>query len=127
MFRRPNLSSFSLHIPPASDISHFTMKQIAVLIALLFVSSAFADTPPAISARQALDFAEQNMTDRGLGKELYIESVQLLKPALFNGETYWFVKWSHPIPATDPNKIEVGIKVRMDGRVTRLVKGRHDP
>lgn len=104
------------------------MRYLAVLAALLLVSTAaFADNAPAISVHQALDLAEANMKERDLGKVVYIESVTLTRPALFGGETFWFIKWSHPIPATDPNKHEIGIKVRMDGRTTRLVKGRHDP
>jgi len=104
------------------------MKHFAALFALLFAVTAFADdAAPAISAHQALDAAEKNMNERGLGKELYIESVTLKKDSMFNSENYWFVKWSHPIPATNPDKIEVGIKVRMDGRTTRLVKGRREP
>lgn len=107
----------------------YTVKHIAVLAVLLFTVSAFADDAPApaISAHQALDLAEKNMNERGLGKEIYVESVTLTRPAIFGGETFWFIKWSHPIRATDPNKREIGIKVRMDGRTTRLVKGIHEP
>ncbi|MGB8355550.1 MAG: hypothetical protein WCD79_16750 [Chthoniobacteraceae bacterium] len=105
------------------------MKHIVALFALLFAVTAFADdAAPAISAHQALDAAEKNMNERGIGKQVFIESVTLKKDAAFSAEpAYWFVKWSHSIPATDPHKVEIGIKVRMDGRTTRLVKGRNEP
>jgi len=105
------------------------MKHIAALLALLFAATAFADNAaPAVTAHQALDAAEKNMNERGLGSQLYIESVTLKRDAMFSGGgNYWFIKWSHPIPATDPNKVEIGIKVRMDGTTTRLVKNPHEP
>jgi len=103
------------------------MRYLAALAALLLVSTAFASDGPAITLHQALDLAEANMKERDLGKVIYVESVTLVRPAIFGGETYWFIKWSHPIPATDPNKHEIGIKVRMDGRTTRLVKGLREP
>lgn len=96
---------------------------IALLFVCLFAIPAFADDQPAVTLRQALEAAEKSMNERGLGKDLYIDSVVLNRSAMFGGETYWFVKWSHPIPVPDePGKREVGIKVRMDGSATRLVK-----
>ena len=99
------------------------MKYVAALIALLFTVTAFADeAAPPVSARQALDSAEKDMNERGLGKQVFVESVTLMRPPIFGGETFWFIKWSHPIPASAPGTREYGIKVRMDGRTTRLVK-----
>jgi hypothetical protein len=103
------------------------MKHLVALAALFLTVSAFADSAPPISARQALDIAEKNMNERGIGKDVYIVSVTFTHDSLLGGEAYWFVKWSHPIPATDQTKREVGIKVRMDGAATRLVKGFGQP
>lgn len=111
---------------PGWDISRDIMKYLVALLALFLVSfSAFAEEPPkpAISARQALDAAENYIKERGLQGDIYVESVTLTRSSMFGGETYWFVKWSHPLVASDPAKREVGIKMRMDGSVTRLVKG----
>ena len=67
------------------------------------------------------------ITDRGLDKEIYIESVSLAHAAIFGGDTYWVVKYSHPIPAEGPNQHEIGIKVNMDGTVRRIVKNLGKP
>ena len=98
------------------------MKHLVALVFLFFTVAAFADNPPAISAGQAFDAAEKSINDRGLGKEIYIESVTLTRTTMFGGENFWFVKYSHPIAAEGPNQHEVGIQVRMDGSVARMVK-----
>jgi hypothetical protein len=41
---------------------------------------------------------------------------------MLGGEEFWLIKYSHPIPADGNNQQEIGIKVRMNGGVTRLVK-----
>lgn len=99
------------------------MKHFIALVFLCCLAlPAFADNPPKLSARQALDAAQKTITDRGLDKEIYIASVSLTTATFLGGETFWVVKYSHPIPAEKPNQHETGIKVRMDGTVTRLVK-----
>ncbi len=97
------------------------MKHLVALVVLFFAISAYADEAPAVSLHQALEIAEKSMNDRGLNKEIFIESVTLNRSAVFGGETYWLVKWSHPLVG-DSGKREIGIKVRMDGSATRLVK-----
>jgi hypothetical protein len=103
------------------------MKHLIVLVSLFFAVAAFADDAPPVSARQALDAAEKNMQERGLGKDLYIESVSLSHALMFGGETYWLVKWSHPLPASTPNSHEIGLKVTMDGKIFRFVKALGKP
>jgi hypothetical protein len=98
------------------------MKHLVALVALFFAVAAFADEIPAISARQALDAAEKSMSDRGFAKDVFVASVALTHSTVFGGETYWLVKYSHPIPAEAENQHEIGLKVRMNGSVTRLVK-----
>jgi hypothetical protein len=93
-----------------------------LLFALAPLAPLLADDAPPVTARQALDIAEKNLADRGLTKEIYIVSVAMQQSSLINSQTYWFVKWSHPIPASNPRDREVGIKVTMQGIATRLVK-----
>ena len=100
-----------------------TAARLAILLTLA-VSSAHA-SPPAVTARQALDIAEKNLADRGLTKKLYVAGVTFERTSVFGAPAYWFVKWSEPIPASNPNNREVGIKVKMDGTATRLVKEPH--
>ena len=100
------------------------MKTILCLLLFTFTSLApllAEDTPP-VSAKQALDIAEKNLVDRNLTKEIYITSVTLTSSSLINNQSYWFVKWSHPIAASNPRNREIGIKVTMEGVATRLVK-----
>lgn len=98
------------------------MKQIAAFVILLFTAAAFADDAPPVTAKQAVDLADQSLTDRGLRSTIYIESVSIQRVSMFSGKNYWFVKWSHPIPAINPKNREVGMKVNMDGTCARLVK-----
>lgn len=93
-----------------------------LLFALAPLVPLLADEAPPVSARQALDIAEKNLADRGLTKELYVYSVTLTQTSILNNQSYWFVKWSHPIPASNPRNREIGMKVTMEGVVTRLVK-----
>jgi len=89
----------------------------------LFCSSLVAfGNPPPITARQALDIAEKNLAERGLDKKLYVVGVTLERTSMFSEKAYWLVKWSEPIPASNPSNREVGIKVNMDGSAVRLVK-----
>jgi hypothetical protein len=69
-----------------------------------------------------LEIAEKSLADRGLQKELWIESITLDKASLLGSTPFWFVKWNKSIPASDPKNKEVGVKVYMDGKAVRLVK-----
>ncbi len=103
------------------------MKFIILSLAILLCNAPalFATERPAISARQALDIAEKDLASRNLTQKLYVVSVTLERPSVFGGITYWLVKWSDTIPASNPNNREIGMKVRMDGTPTRLVKEPH--
>ena len=104
------------------------MKHLIALVSLFFAVAAFADeAAPPVSVRQALEAAEKNMQERGLGSDIYIESVSLSRALMFGGDAYWLVKWSHPLPASTPNSHEIGLKIMMDGKVYRLVKALGKP
>lgn len=103
-------------------IPQFTMKHLAALVILFFAVSAFAGDAPPVSARQALDAAEKSMSERGLDKDIYVASVSMTHSSMFGGESFWLVKYSHPIPADESNQQEIGIKVAMNGAVSRYVK-----
>ncbi|MEA3189387.1 MAG: hypothetical protein QOD99_3217 [Chthoniobacter sp.] len=102
------------------------MKRITMLgIVLCSTSSLFAADRPAISARQALEIAENDLTSRNLTPKLYVVSLSLERPSMFGGATYWMAKWSEAIPASKPENREIGLKVKMDGTPVRLVKEPH--
>src|SRR5438067_2085149 len=88
-------------------------------------SVLFAGERPAVSAREALDIAEKNLAERNLAQKLYVQSVTLERASILKSESFWMVKWSEAIPASNPANREIGIKVRMDGTATRLVKEPH--
>jgi hypothetical protein len=103
------------------------MKHLVALVVLFFAVAAFADDAPPLSARQALEAGEKSIHDRGLEKEIFVTSVSLAHATIMGGESYWFVKWSHPLPGNSPSEHEIGLKVRMDGSATRLVKNLGKP
>jgi hypothetical protein len=90
--------------------------------ALAFLPATLAYAAPPVSAREALGIAEKNLAERGLDKRLYVIGITLEHASMFSSKGYWFVKWSEPIPASNPRNREVGIKVNMDGSAVRLVK-----
>lgn len=93
------------------------------LFGLCLVSTiASASDEPAVSAGEAVDIAEKSLNDRSLKGKIYIQSVTLDKSSIIGGQTFWFVRWSKSLPASDPKNREVGVKVYMDGRAVRLVK-----
>jgi hypothetical protein len=97
---------------------------VAALIALTFATAICkaADAPPPVSAGQAVTIAEESLANRGLDKEIYIQSVTLERATILKARSYWFVKWSHSLPASNPKNREIGVKVNMDGSAVRLVK-----
>jgi hypothetical protein len=97
---------------------------VALVIALSFTPAICkgADAPPPVSARQAVAIAEESLANRGLEKEIYIQSVTLERATILKARSFWFVKWSHSLPASNPKNREIGVKVNMDGSAVRLVK-----
>jgi hypothetical protein len=100
------------------------MKFACALLGIIGVvtSGLCAAEAPPISARKALDIAEESLRDRGLTEKIFVAGVRLERSSVVGGYKFWFVKWSESLPASDPRNREVGVKVYMDGRAVRLVK-----
>lgn len=100
------------------------MKKLAgsALVLSVLVLAARAVSPP-VSIGEALAIAEKSMKDRGLEQRVYIQSISLERTSLLNSKPFWLVRWSTPLPASEPKTREIGIKVDMEGRAVRLVKG----
>ena len=76
---------------------------------------------PAVSVREALDLAQEQLDMRGLQKTVYVDSISLKSATLLGSQRVWTVLWSEKLQA-DGGLLEVGAEVDMKGRVVRLVK-----
>ncbi|HEV7403191.1 MAG TPA: hypothetical protein VGO11_09705 [Chthoniobacteraceae bacterium] len=86
-----------------------------------------AQAGPAISAKRALELAEEALAAKNAGDNVFIQSVALQRTSLVSGKPVWTVSWSENLPASKPGSVEVGVEIRMDGSVVHLVKGRAAP
>lgn len=100
------------------------MTKFVCLCSLFIASLTFAraGSPPAITALEAARIATDYLQDRSLLDTTFIESITLEKAALLKRERHWFVKWDAPLRVDRMQKEEIGLKVTMDGKVTRLVE-----
>jgi hypothetical protein len=74
-----------------------------------------------VSARKAIDLAQEQLDLRGLQSTVQIESVVLQSVTILGASRVWTVLWSQPI-SSDSGKFEVGVEVDMNGKLVRLVK-----
>lgn len=100
------------------------MKLYAHLVfaVALFASVGIAasrDQVPPITAVEVAQIAQQDLVDRGLQDEIYIQEIAY-KSNL--GSPFWDVIWNRRFPSQTKGHDEVGLKVRMDGNYTRKIK-----
>ena len=91
----------------------------------LFIASlsfAFGGNPPAISALEAAKIANDYLKEQAILDTTFIERITLEKAALLKSQRHWFVKWDAPLHVDGTHKVEIGLKVTMEGKVTRLVE-----
>lgn len=98
------------------------MKSIRLLLLILTLAvssvSAFAaDNVPALPIDQALKIAQDHLQKGGIDRAI----VSLVLEQNTLRSTYWYAKWSTPID--DGPKKEIGLRIDMDGTVTRFVTG----
>ena len=74
-----------------------------------------------VSARQAIDLAQEQLDLRGLQTTVEIESVVLQAATILGDSRVWTILWSRPF-SSDSGKFEVGVEVDMNGKVVRLIK-----
>lgn len=97
------------------------MKMLLLILPLvgLLCSPVLADAPQ-IPIAKAISIAERAINERKL--DVYIQSAALERASFTSSESYWIIKWDHPVPAINPRNREIGMKIRMDGSSVRLVK-----
>jgi hypothetical protein len=100
------------------------MLKLVFLFSLFVASLTFARAgePPAITALEAAKIADDYLNDRALRDSTFVESITLERSAMLKPERHWFVKWDEPLRVDGMQKVEIGLKVTMEGKVTRLVK-----
>ncbi len=100
------------------------MTKLVCLFSLFIALLTFARAgdPPPITALEAATIADNYLKDRALLDSTFIESITLEKAGLLRPERHWFVKWDAPRRVDGMQKVEIGLKVTMEGKVTRLVR-----
>jgi hypothetical protein len=89
----------------------------ASIVAIAFTTHA-ADRPPALPIDGALKIAKDYLKGRADSPAIVALT---LENATLRGETYWYVKWASPILGGD--KPELGLRIDMNGEVTKIVGG----
>ena len=98
------------------------MKLLAVLAPLLLSFTAFAENPPELSAKAAVEIADQTLASRHLGPNVFIQSVTFQSTALLGGKRTWLVQWSGFVEGSKAGTREIGLQIGMDGHVVHVIK-----
>lgn len=100
------------------------MKKLLLLTGLalaLVAQPLLAREQPAIDAVRAAKIATDYLTNLGGGAP-YIVSLVVDHGAIINGRASWVATWSAPI--VNGAETELGVRIRADGTVVRLVQGK---
>jgi hypothetical protein len=97
---------------------------LALGLLALFSLQSLAVAGPAVSAKRAVELAEEALAAKNAGENVFIQSMSLQRTSLLTGKTVWTISWSENIPGSKPGSVEVGLEIGMDGSVVHLVKGR---
>jgi hypothetical protein len=97
---------------------------LAFTLVALFTLRSPAMAGPAVSAKRAVELAEEALAAKNAGENVFIQSVALQRTSVISGKTVWTVSWSENITGAKPGSVEVGLEIGMDGSVVHLVKGR---
>ena len=99
------------------------MKNLRPLpLVLAFAASAMsvsaADAAPDITIEQALKIAQDYLQAHGAAADHQIVGLNLEKATLHT--SFWYARWSPAIEADNSRK-ETGLRIEMDGTLTRFV------
>ncbi len=87
----------------------------------IFAPTLSAKEKPGMDVIRAAKLASDYLAGLGAGAP-YIVSITLDEGALINGQPSWVVHWSKPI--VNGGDKELGVRVRGDGTVVRLIEGK---
>jgi hypothetical protein len=99
------------------------MKKLRLLpllaaLAVSALSASAADAPPALTIDQALKIAQDYLQQHGAAADHQIVGLTLEKATMHS--IYWYARWSPSIVAENTRK-ETGLRIEMDGSITRFV------
>ncbi len=97
------------------------MRSLLLSSLVLLAAVCLAQAAPRITIGEAASIAQNELKSRGLESQIYIVGIALQADGMANTEKYWNVRWSEAI-AGEERKKEVGVKVKMDGSIVRLVE-----
>lgn len=101
---------------------------LALSLLALFTLHSPALAGPAITAKRAVELAEEALAAKNAGDSVFIQSIALQRTSLItSGKLVWTVSWSENIAGSKPGSVEVGLEIGMDGSVAHLIKGRATP
>ena len=95
---------------------------MALALASMATFSCMAADAPAIGVEKAAKIGADYLAGQKAGGN-YIVSVTLESTALVGGTRSWMVRWAAPLRADGNN--EIGLRVKMDGSVARVVDSRN--
>jgi len=98
-------------------MKNLRLLPLVVALALSTLSAVAADNVPALPIDQALKIAQDHLKSGGVDRAIV---GLVLEQSTFKS-TYWYAKWSSPID--DGPKKEIGLRIDMDGTVTRFITG----
>jgi len=94
---------------------------LTCLVLTFLAPSIFAKEKPGMDVVRAAKLASDFLAGRGAG-DTYIVSVAIDEGAIISGQPTWVAKWSKPI--VSDGSTEVGVRVKGDGTIVRLVEGK---
>jgi len=98
-------------------MKNLRLLPLVVALALSTITAVAADSTPALPIDQALKIAQDHLQKGGVDRAIV---GLVLEQATFKS-SYWYAKWSSPIE--DGARKEIGLRIDMDGTVTRFVTG----
>jgi len=104
-----------------------TLLSMKALLPLFFLLFAFgtlrADDGPSLKAAEAAAIAQGDLDSRGISGSVYIAEMRYRGASLLGGEpAHWEVLWSKQFDSQTAGRKEIGVKVKMDGTLTRSVR-----
>jgi len=104
-------------------MKRFPSRLVVLACTALAFPSHAAPPVPTLPIEQALKIAQDYLQQQGVTGQIQITSLGIEQPS--GNVFYWYAKWSAPIE--HGKKLENGLRIDMDGSVTRFVDSPDSP